>query len=189
MLGHACKHLEIVKLLLWQPFLFSLDWTERDVVDNYLKPIGMEFMAKAFMENHITGAVLLALKEEHIKELGCAVLGDRILFMEYLALLKKHKKDLDRSKALWSAQTPVNSCAYHENCGKYLWFLVCGCCVRKVEWRITGQGIRWRKLRAAIDCCGEGSINLHVQCVCNICTIIINFMDTRTELSISVLKT
>ena len=51
-------------------------------MDNYLKPIGMEFMAKAFMENHITGAVLLTLREEHIKELGCAVLGDRILFME-----------------------------------------------------------------------------------------------------------
>ena len=150
--------MEIGLLLLWQAFVLIplIDWTERDVVDNYLKPIGMEFMAKAFMENHITGAVLLALREEHIKELGCAVLGDRILFMEYLALLKKHKRDLDRSKALWSAQTPVNSCAYHENCGKYLCFLVCGCCVRKVEWRITGQGIRWRKMRAAIDCCGEG---------------------------------
>ena len=137
-------------------FVTYSDWTEAEVVENYLKPIGMEFMSKAFMENHITGAVLLALREEHIKELGCAVLGDRILFMEYLQLLKKHKKDLDRSRALWSGQTPINSCAYHQNCGKYLFFLVCGCCVRKVDWRITGQGIRWRKMRAAIDCCGDG---------------------------------
>ena len=125
-------------------------------MDNYLKPIGMEFMAKAFMENHITGAVLLALREEHIKELGCAVLGDRILFMEYLALLKKHKRDLDRSKALWTAQTPVNSCAYHENCGKYLCYVVCRCCFPRYEWRVTGQGIRWRKTRGSIDCCGNG---------------------------------
>ena len=125
-------------------------------MDNYLKPIGMEFMAKPFMENHITGAVLLALREEHIKELGCTVLGDRILFMEYLALLKKHKRDLDRSKALWTAQTPVNSCAYHENCGKYLCYVVCRCCFPHYEWRVTGQGIRWRKTRASIDCCGDG---------------------------------
>ena len=34
--------------------------------------------------------------------------------------------------------------------------LCCPCCVPTVEWRITGQGIRWRKNRAAIDCCGDG---------------------------------
>ena len=123
-------------------------------------------MAKAFMENHITGAVLLALREEHIKELGCAVLGDRILFMEYLSLLKKHKRDLDRSKALWTAQTPVNSCAYHENCSKYLCYVVCRCCFPHYEWRVTGQGIRWRKTRAAIDCCGDGKCHcFYIQAV------------------------
>jgi len=78
--------------------------------------------------------------------------------MEYLALLKKHKTDLDRSKALWSARTPVTGVgwAYHETIGKYLFFLLCGCCVRKTDWRITGHGICWRKMRAAIDCCGDG---------------------------------
>lgn len=53
----------------------SLEWTEQDVVERYLKPIGMEFMAKAFIQNKITGPVLMALTEEHMKELGCAVLG------------------------------------------------------------------------------------------------------------------
>ena len=28
------------------------------------------------------------------------ILGDRIMLQEYLALLKKHKRDADRSKAL-----------------------------------------------------------------------------------------
>ena len=51
------------------------------MVDNYLKPIGMEFMAKSFMENHITGAVLLALREEHIRSL--AVLYWVIVFFSW----------------------------------------------------------------------------------------------------------
>ncbi len=33
--------------------------------------------------------------------------------------------------------------------------LCCPCCVPTTEWRVTGQGIRWRKNTSAIDCCGE----------------------------------
>lgn len=54
----------------------------------------------------------------------CGVVGDRILFLEYLALLKKHKRDLDRSKALWTGTTPVPRLAYHRNCGEFC-FQVC----------------------------------------------------------------
>ena len=36
----------------------------------------MEFMTKAFVENKINGAVLMSLNEDHMKELGCAVLGE-----------------------------------------------------------------------------------------------------------------
>ena len=32
---------------------------------------------------------------------------------------------------------------------------LCPCCVATTEWRVTGQGIRWRKNRAALDCCGD----------------------------------
>ena len=53
-----------------------LEWSENDVVERYLKPIGMEFMAKPFIENKISGPVLMALTEDHMKELGCAVLGE-----------------------------------------------------------------------------------------------------------------
>ena len=45
------------------------------MVERFLKPIGMDFMAKVFMENKICGPVLMALTEEHMKEMGCAVLG------------------------------------------------------------------------------------------------------------------
>ena len=33
-------------------------------------------MTKAFVENKINGAVLMSLTEDHMKELGCAVLGE-----------------------------------------------------------------------------------------------------------------
>ena len=46
-------------------------------------------------------------------------MGDRLVFMDYLKLLKKHKRDADRSKSLWSGTTPVLSLAYHRNCGEF----------------------------------------------------------------------
>ena len=55
--------------------LYITEWAETDVVERFLKPIGMEFLAKAFIENKINGAVLMALTEDHMKEMGCAVLG------------------------------------------------------------------------------------------------------------------
>ena len=33
--------------------------------------------------------------------------------------------------------------------------LCCPCCVPTTEWRVTGQGIRWRRNRAALNCCGD----------------------------------
>ena len=58
-------------------------------------------------------------QESHLKEIGINIVGDRIVFMEYLKLLKKHKRDADRSKALWNGTTPVLSLAYHHNCGEF----------------------------------------------------------------------
>ncbi len=54
-----------------------------------------------------------------MKELGVVVLGDRLVFLEYLKLLKKHKRDADRSKSLWSGTTPVPKLPYHKNCGQF----------------------------------------------------------------------
>ena len=59
-----------------------------------------------------------------MKELGVLVLGDRIMFMEFLKFLKKHKRDADRSKSLWSGTTPVLSCAYHQNCGQFCFHVI-----------------------------------------------------------------
>lgn len=37
------------------------EWSEQQVVDNYLKPTGFDYLAKTFVEQHVTGAVLLVL--------------------------------------------------------------------------------------------------------------------------------
>lgn len=37
-------------------------WTEQEVVDNYLKPTEFDYLAKTFVEQHITGAALLSLE-------------------------------------------------------------------------------------------------------------------------------
>ncbi|XP_064384259.1 uncharacterized protein LOC135333263 [Halichondria panicea] len=132
-----------------------VEWSESDVVEKYLKPTGFEHLAKVFSEQHINGAVLLALEEPHLQELKVMVIGDRIIFLEYLKLLKKHKRDADRSKALWTGVTPVKNCAYHQNCLGFCFHVLCTCCVPTTEWRVTGQGIRWRKNTSSIDCCGE----------------------------------
>ena len=38
------------------------EWSDQEVVEKYLKPINMEHLQKLFTENHINGAVLLALE-------------------------------------------------------------------------------------------------------------------------------
>ena len=53
--------------------LFITEWSNEDVVEKYLKPINMEHMAKAFLENNINGAVLLALEVQLGKLMQLAI--------------------------------------------------------------------------------------------------------------------
>ena len=69
-----------------------LDWNEEQVVEQFLKPCQMEHLAKAFIDSHITGNVLIALEEVHLKELGCDKVGDRIMLLDYLKV-RLHCKD------------------------------------------------------------------------------------------------
>lgn len=61
----------------------------------------------------------VCVQESHLKEIGVTMVGERILFIEYLKLLKKHKRDADRSRSLWTATTPHLGMAYHRNCGEF----------------------------------------------------------------------
>ena len=43
----------------------SAEWSTDDVVQKYLRPVNMEYLAKSFVENKINGAVLLGLEERY----------------------------------------------------------------------------------------------------------------------------
>ena len=45
------------------PPTLPAEWSPDDVVQKYLKPINMEYLAKPFVENRINGAVLLGIEE------------------------------------------------------------------------------------------------------------------------------
>ena len=64
--------------------LFAADWNEKEVVDYFLKRVGMEHLSGTFIRSRVTGPVLVALREEHLAEIGCTRLGDRLLLMEYI---------------------------------------------------------------------------------------------------------
>lgn len=42
--------------------LLNAEWSEQEVVDRFLKPVNMEHLAKPFVENKVTGTVLLGLE-------------------------------------------------------------------------------------------------------------------------------
>jgi len=130
-----------------------------DVVEKYLKPIGMEYMAQAFIGSQINGGCLLALDEYQVIQLGCHVTGDRMLFMEYLQIIKKKYNDPNSMKpiaAQWTGRTPVEGCAYHQDCCHCCAFVCCLCFIRKIKWEVTKEGIKWTKRLAACQCCGIG---------------------------------
>lgn len=126
------------------------EWSEEDVNTNFLTPLGFSYAAKIFKEHKINGPCLINITEEHLKELGAFLLGDRLSFMEFLTILKKKKRQLDRSATLWSGMTPHISCSYSDNLGQFLFRYFCRCCVPKTEWRVTAQGLRYTSYPATI---------------------------------------
>ena len=77
--------------------------------------------------------------------MGITVLGDRIYLMDLIMLLKKKKKEVELSSAQWSGVTPAPGIAYKEDCGECCLAYCCPCCLAKVFWRVTGQGVFYKK--------------------------------------------
>ena len=131
------------------------EWNEKDVSDNFLVPLGFGYCSEVFIENRITGPVLLSLTDSHLKELGVMLLGDRIMFLEYATILHKKKRQQERSATLWEGTTPHLSCAYSDNCFQCLFRYICRCCVAKVHWRVTPQGLRYTSYPAPCKLLGK----------------------------------
>lgn len=81
----------------------------------------------------------------HLHELGITCLGDRIYLTELIGLLKKKKREAELSAAKWSGVTPAPGIAYKEDCGECCVAYFCPCCLAKTYWRVTGQGVFYKR--------------------------------------------
>ena len=131
------------------------EWTADDVINKFLEPLGFGYCGKAFHQHRVTGSALVGMNEEHLKELEVMLLGDRILFLDYLNVLKKKKMQEERAKSLWKGTTPHVSCAYSSNPCQCLFRFCCPCCVAKTSWSVTAQGLRHSAYPASINMLGK----------------------------------
>uniref|UniRef100_A0A7M5X4L7 SAM domain-containing protein n=1 Tax=Clytia hemisphaerica TaxID=252671 RepID=A0A7M5X4L7_9CNID len=122
-------------------------WSYQDVVAQFVNKLsGCEYAGELFLANRINGKSLMLLREEHLQEMGIQAIGDRVYMLEMVQLLKKKKKELQTTATLWSGETPADGCAYNKNCWHCIRRYTCPCCVSRTYWKVTGQGVFYRKV-------------------------------------------
>lgn len=119
-------------------------WTNAEVCSQFLERIGFHYLTENFSVNNINGKVLLMVEERNLTEMGVSVIGDRLMIMSYLKLLKKKKVEHDKMATLWQGETPYGGLEYSEDCAQCCGKIFCPCCITRKMWRITGQGIFYR---------------------------------------------
>ena len=67
------------------------------------------------------------------------------MLSELVGLLKKKKREVDLSASKWSGVTPAPGIAYKEDCGECCLAYFCPCCLPKTYWRVTGQGVFYKR--------------------------------------------
>lgn len=133
-------------------YLMDLDagqvatWSTQDVINMFVERINCGYANEMFLANKINGKALMLLREDHLKEMGIQAIGDRVYMLEMIKVLKKKKKELETTAALWSGETPAGGCEYSKSifhcCRRY----VCPCCHSRTYWKVTGQGVFYRKV-------------------------------------------
>jgi len=121
-------------------------WSVTDVVNLFVEKIGMGYTNELFMANKINGKSLMLLREEHLKEMGIQAIGDRVFMLDMISMLKKKKKEMQTTASLWSGEMPAAGCAYSKSCGHACRRYLCPCCVSRTYWKVTGQGVFYRKV-------------------------------------------
>jgi len=123
------------------------EWSYQDVVSQFIAKLdGCGYAGELFIANRINGKALMLLREEHLKEMGIQAIGDRVYMLEMIQLLKKKKKELMTTATLWSGETPADGCAYNKNCWHCIRRYLCPCCISRTYWKVTGQGVFYRKV-------------------------------------------
>ena len=130
-----------------EQYLLDLDskqvgsWSAEEVASHFLEKINCGNVSKQFLTNKIDGQILFMLQEEHLKEIGVSVIGERLYILKQISVLKKKKKEMDSTATLWSGETPTGGCAYSDNFIQYCQQKCCPCCVAKAYWKVTPQGV------------------------------------------------
>jgi len=121
-------------------------WSAQDVINNFIERIGCGYANEMFLANKISGKALMMLREDHLKEMGIQAIGDRVFLLDMINLLKKKKKELQTTASLWSGETPVSGIAYSKGLWHCMRKTCCPCCASRTYWKVTGQGVFYRKV-------------------------------------------
>lgn len=143
--GHKATKQELLELPEYKPLSTILGadedvdasaWTTRDVAE-WLHSIGLGRFDRAFAENKVTGDLLHILNEDHLKELGVKLIGDRVLLLQQIARLWRGAVHKRRFRTIWEA----DGLMYSSGCCD--WFtkqLMCyPCCQDPDHYRLTGS--------------------------------------------------
>lgn len=121
-------------------------WSPQDVANLFIEKINCGYANEMFLANKINGRALMLLREDHLKEMGIQAIGDRVYMLDMIKLLKKKKKEMETTASLWSGETPNGGCEYSKGIFHCIKRYVCPCCVSRTYWKITGQGVFYRKV-------------------------------------------
>mmetsp|Transcript_50456 Transcript_50456/g.130010 ORF Transcript_50456/g.130010 Transcript_50456/m.130010 type:complete len:264 (+) Transcript_50456:115-906(+) len=100
---------------------------------------------EALRQNNIEGVQLLQMTDAHLKEMGIAKVGHRVVLEEVIKQLRSKKQSFEGSKTLWEGYSPA-SCCWADTCiGTF-----CYCIYAKTKWKVTPQGVR---KRPELGCC------------------------------------
>mmetsp|Transcript_18671 Transcript_18671/g.24243 ORF Transcript_18671/g.24243 Transcript_18671/m.24243 type:complete len:254 (-) Transcript_18671:304-1065(-) len=111
-------------------------WSTRDV-GRWLNSLELDQFAQIFAEHRITGDILHLLHEDHFKELGVNLVGERAILLRETARMYRGQVQKRRFRTIWEA----DGLLYTKGCID--WFckvLVCvPCCEDPDHYKLTGS--------------------------------------------------
>lgn len=117
-------------------------WTTLEVCENFLTPLGLSVFQHIFVEQKVTGHVLLKLQKKDFLELGVTLVGDLVLLDSALHFLRRRARKANREKIIWRGHWPAGGgLAYYESFQQCLVYTCFGPCLSTVEYRFTSEGV------------------------------------------------
>ena len=101
------------------------NWTAVELAEYLRIQYGMDDYSEVFAHNHITGLVAPNLREDNLKDMGIAILGDRIRLLQALQTLRFCQDMQQHEAILWQGQQQQQ--VLHGSCCLYR-AMLCGCC-------------------------------------------------------------